>query len=245
MIGLGYKISDPHLVSKAHLIVDDFNEPYLTEHEAHHLFVVKRLIEGDSVTLCDGRGTVVPFRVVCNPSDRTTRRNKRDKVLVLQTDGDRYYRDFSAPILEMVLSVIDPDRLDIAISKLTELGVARITLVEAHRSRSVPQRLGEGRLGLARLTKITREAAGQSRSLYLPELSFGDYDAVMDRVIVCDMDGEDLVLPPSSVLIGPEGGFAPGEIPSTVTKWRLPGNVLRAETAALVAASLAIGMFQN
>jgi len=40
-----------------------------------------------------------------------------------------------------------------------------------------------------------------------------------------------------TVVIGPEGGWAPGEIPDTMRRWSLGSTVLRVETAAIVAAS--------
>jgi 16S rRNA U1498 N3-methylase RsmE len=42
---------------------------------------------------------------------------------------------------------------------------------------------------------------------------------------------------PRTVVIGPEGGWAPGEIPESVTRLDLGTTILRVETAALVAAA--------
>jgi 16S rRNA U1498 N3-methylase RsmE len=39
------------------------------------------------------------------------------------------------------------------------------------------------------------------------------------------------------VVIGPEGGWASGEVPDDVALWGLGDTVLRVETAALVAAA--------
>ena len=53
------------------------------------------------------------------------------------------------------------------------------------------------------------------------------------------VDIDDIELPSDVVLcVGPEGGFAPDEFLEDVVRVRLGGNVLRVETAALVAAAL-------
>jgi 16S rRNA U1498 N3-methylase RsmE len=39
------------------------------------------------------------------------------------------------------------------------------------------------------------------------------------------------------VVIGPEGGWASGEVPEDAIRWDLGDTVLRVETAALVAAA--------
>jgi 16S rRNA U1498 N3-methylase RsmE len=45
----------------------------------------------------------------------------------------------------------------------------------------------------------------------------------------------------ASVVVGPEGGFAPGEIPGHLPLWDLGPTVLRVETAAVVAAARLLG----
>ena len=65
-------------------------------------------------------------------------------------------------------------------------------------------------------------------------LTFADLG---DEIAVCDLSGGDETPNAGVVVIGPEGGWAEGEVPSGVTRWRLGPTVLRTETAALVAAA--------
>jgi len=50
-------------------------------------------------------------------------------------------------------------------------------------------------------------------------------------------------MPPraTTVVVGPEGGLAPDEIPNEVVLWDLGPTILRVETAALVAAARLLG----
>ena len=62
--------------------------------------------------------------------------------------------------------------------------------------------------------------------------------AEIDRpFVVCDRGGEREAPPARTVVIGPEGGWASGEIPEDAIRWDLGDTVLRVETAALVAAA--------
>ena len=63
--------------------------------------------------------------------------------------------------------------------------------------------------------------------------------AIKDQDSTLLVDIDDIELPSDVVLcVGPEGGFAPDEFLEDVVRVRLGGNVLRVETAALVAAAL-------
>lgn len=55
-------------------------------------------------------------------------------------------------------------------------------------------------------------------------------------IVVCHPGGESLVEVTRTVVIGPEGGFDEGEIPPGTSEISLGPNVLRVETAAVVAA---------
>jgi 16S rRNA U1498 N3-methylase RsmE len=54
---------------------------------------------------------------------------------------------------------------------------------------------------------------------------------------VCDPAGSRERPSARTVVIGPEGGWAPHEVPADTPLWDLGGTVLRLETAALVAAA--------
>jgi 16S rRNA U1498 N3-methylase RsmE len=61
--------------------------------------------------------------------------------------------------------------------------------------------------------------------------------ALSEPFVVCDPGGTRERPLARTVVIGPEGGWAPGEIPNSAHRWDLGPTVLRVETAALVAAA--------
>ena len=64
---------------------------------------------------------------------------------------------------------------------------------------------------------------------------FVTWQDLEEPVVVCHPEGGPLVQQPRTVVIGPEGGFADGEVPNGLPNWGLGPNTLRIETAALVA----------
>jgi 16S rRNA (uracil1498-N3)-methyltransferase len=164
------------------------------------------------------------------------------------------------------LSIVRFERMEWAIEKLTELGVARIIPLIARRS--------EKHLVLAatkrseRWRKISRESAQQSRRSQVPEIS--DPMSVMDyiaesqdalRLLLSEQERArslweslmttDQDATPSKEIyaaIGPEGGWTPEEFSSfEKSGWQsvsLGLNILRTETAAIAVASL-IGGWWN
>ncbi|MDA8195857.1 MAG: RsmE family RNA methyltransferase [Actinomycetota bacterium] len=231
--------SSGHFGSKAHTFERDCNPKGLGDDVLHHLFRVKRLRVGDVVSLTDGNGRVSLARV--EESSSSPPRGKRtSQVPELVAAGDIYRVEPSLPVVEVALSVIDSDKVDLAITKLTELGVASIHLFMAERSNST-HALGEGRFRLDRLTKIAIEALSQSRGCFLPKISFVDLPYLIENnfaFLTFDGDGFDPYL--RKYVIGPEGGFAQSEIPLNVKRCSFPGNVLRSETAAIAAAAISL-----
>ncbi|MGB8478029.1 MAG: RsmE family RNA methyltransferase [Acidobacteriaceae bacterium] len=164
------------------------------------------------------------------------------------------------------VSIVRFERIEWAIEKLTELGVARIVPLRAQRS--------EKHLVLAatkrceRWRKISRESAQQSRRSQVAEIS--DPMSVMDciaesrnalrylfseeersRSLWESLMTTDRNASPSReiyVAIGPEGGWTSAELSSFAENgWQsvsLGKNILRTETAAIAAASL-IGAWWN
>ena len=133
-------------------------------------------------------------------------------------------------------------------------GVAR---PEVHRGRRRPDRAAVGRalrraLGrraggpqLGRLRRIAVEASMQSRRVWLPELA-GPVPAVRRAwpwAVVAEPGGRAARTATIAVVaIGPEGGWSPAEVALAGGRSSLGPNVLRVETAAVVAASLMVGV---
>jgi 16S rRNA (uracil1498-N3)-methyltransferase len=157
------------------------------------------------------------------------------------------------PQINVYLSIFKFDCMEWAIEKLTELGVARITPVIAQRSgqhlvKAAPTRV-------ARWSKISHEAAQQSRRIAPPEIA----EPVALKNLVSVTEGARIVLseaehgvslkdalanchPPLALAFGPEGGWTPEEIKMFIDAgWKsasLGHTILRAETAAIAAVAV-------
>jgi 16S rRNA (uracil1498-N3)-methyltransferase len=223
----------------AHTFVSVLDDDVTLDGEAgHHLSRVRRLRSGESVTAADGEGCWRPYAVV----------RVRPGAVELHAQGAAVVEPQLEPRLVVAFALTKGTKPDLAVQKLTELGVDGITLLSTRRS--VP-RWGETRTDAAldRLRRIAREAAIQCRRARLPALD-GLHPVAELRgrpgLVVADPAGGDLAglaAPPGgewSLVVGPEGGFAPDEEAAleSAARLRLGPHVLRAETAALAGAAV-------
>jgi 16S rRNA U1498 N3-methylase RsmE len=136
---------------------------------------------------------------------------------------------------DLIVVTAAPDHRDRArflVEKLAELGVAELRFIET--------RHGHGRPPRARRVRSWAVAGlEQSRGAWLMRTPDGlvTFSALEDVFAVCDPGGSREKPHARTVVIGPEGGWAVGEIPEGVECWDLGDTVLRVETAALVAAA--------
>ncbi len=201
---------------------------------AHYLANVLRLGEGAELLLFDGRsgewqGAIegaAKKRLVL----RVTRQTRPPELL---------------PPLTLAFAPVKRAPLEWLVEKATELGVARLQPV-------VTQRTVVDRLNPERLAAIAVEAAEQCGRTRLPELAAPiKLGALLaepgGRLLFADETGgvpllEALEPGPTTILIGPEGGFTPEErdriLGAGATGVGLGPRILRAETAALAAVSL-------
>jgi RsmE family RNA methyltransferase len=116
------------------------------------------------------------------------------------------------------------------VEKTAELGVSRLLWVRTSRTEGRPPAADKAR-GWA------IAALEQSRGAWMVEMGTTDLmDLDPEDLIVADPDGADQ--PPSgrlTLLVGPEGGLAPEEIPPGSALLSLGPTVLRVETAAVAA----------
>ncbi|MFM2078394.1 MAG: putative ribosomal small subunit methyltransferase [Actinomycetota bacterium] len=208
--------------SAAHVFVASVDVPEPTPEDLHHLFRVLRVRDGETVTVSDGAGA---WRATVAAAG------------VLVPNGDVIHEPPQRPCT-IAAAIPKGDRLEWMVQKLTEVGVAEIVLL--HCSRSVVRWDGErAEKQLARLQRVAREAAVQSRRVWLPVLRgpvpFAQV-AALPGAALADPDGDPGVRA-QVVLIGPEGGFSPEELAAPLPRLRLLDTVLRVETAAVVAAS--------
>jgi 16S rRNA (uracil1498-N3)-methyltransferase len=211
--------------SAAHVFVESLEAPELRPEDAHHLFRVLRLRDGETVTVSDGDGGWRPT-VVEGPA--------------LLPSGP-IVREERTPAPVIASAIPKGDRVDWMVQKLTEVGVQRILFL--HCDRSVVRWDGErAARQLARLQKVAREAAMQSRRTELPEIAgpvpFATV-AAWPGAVLAEPDGSDiaaLAAAPSVLVVGPEGGFSGPELALGTPQVRFSSQVLRVETAALVGA---------
>jgi len=161
-----------------------------------------------------------------------------------------------APQLTLALAIFKFDRMEWAIEKCSEIGVARILPIVARRT--------DPRLAAAavkrrdRWERIALQASEQSRRSAAPEIAapirlreLGSTSTSTCKVVLAESDTntrlrdalssrpKDLIL-----AIGPEGGWTADELrwfrESSWVAASLGDTILRAETAAIVAAAFAL-----
>jgi 16S rRNA (uracil1498-N3)-methyltransferase len=207
------------------VFVESVEHPVLAPDDRHHLLRVLRLRDGEAVGVSDGLGA---WRITSMSSGE------------LIPVGEVRHEPPPVPC-RIAVAIPKGDRCDWMVQKLTELGVTDLWFV--HCARSVVRWEGErGVRQLDRMRRVAREAAMQSRRTWLPNIEgpvrFSEA-AAMPSVVLADPDGEALPAG-ATVLVGPEGGFAPEEAECVPAKVRLASGVLRVETAAVAAAVLLV-----
>ena len=208
------------------VFVDDVDTPTLSSHDRHHLERVLRVRRGDPVVVSDGAGR---WRVGTlggsGAVDPTT-------------EVERVTRP--EPPITVAFALTKGERPELAVQKLTELGVDRIVPFTASRS-VVRWDRGRSDGHVDRLRRVAREAAMQCRRSWLPEVAalapFGEV-AALPGAAMADAGGAPPTLEHPTVLIGPEGGWSDEERACGLPVVGLGAHVLRAETAAIAAATL-------
>lgn len=209
-----------------HALVEDVDRPVLDEAARHHLRRVRRLRDGDPISVTDGRGrwrwcsfaeAVEPIGpVVSDPEPR--------------------------PRLTVAFALVKGTKPELVVQKLVELGVDEIVPFVAERS---VVRWDDARRdrNVERLAVVAREAAQQSRRTWFPTIAavatFADL-ATRPGAVRCDSGGGTLTSQHTTVLVGPEGGWSDGE--RTTPTVDLGATVLRAETAAIAVGTLMVAL---
>jgi len=155
--------------------------------------------------------------------------------------------------ITVALSIFKFDRMEWAIEKCTELGVARIIPVIA--GRTEPHLAAAASKRVERWRRIARQAAEQSRRVSPPDifapLKFDELIAMTadSRIVLAEAE-EELLLKNAvrqdagSVLLafGPEGGWKPQELAAfREAEWMsacLGSTILRTETAIIAAVAI-------
>lgn len=192
--------------------------------------IVLRLGDGDRIVVLTGDGT----EAVCHLDGGDCIVEQRRP-----TPGEPAHR------LTIAQALIRGDGVEDVVREGTELGVARFRLFVSERC--VVRELSPRKL--ERLRAIAREAAEQSERGVVPEV---DGPATLAEVVPGSVllyerhDGRRLVEldPPTSVVIGPEGGFSEAEVAAAVqagaTLAGLGSRILRSRTVAAAVAAVTL-----
>lgn len=227
----------------------------LDEEQSKYLTRVMRLGSGDRVRVFNGRDG--EWRAeICRFEGR------RADLMPVERLRDQPAKGGAQ--LTLLFAPVKKSQTDFIVEKATELGAAFIQPVITERTQTRTVRLD-------RFQKIALEAAEQTERLDQPNVSdASSLDAALaalpagTAVIFCDEAGDEPGAPwggqagraapmagvlgelgncPAAILIGPEGGFSPGE--RTFLRGRadtypvsLGPRILRAETAAVSAMTL-------
>lgn len=209
-----------------HVFVADLDAIVLADDDRHHLEKSLRLRAGDPFTVSDGRGrwrsalfgpTIEPASLVHTP-------------------------DLPAYELTIGVALAKSGKPEFAVQKATELGIDHIMLFQAEHS-VVRWDAAKRTKNVVRMQRVAREAAMQSRQLRIPQVSVvGSLaEAIVGRQVArADFVGTAPICDHRFVLIGPEGGWSEGERAMVPAAVELGPSVLRAETAAVVAAALLV-----
>jgi 16S rRNA (uracil1498-N3)-methyltransferase len=201
--------------------VATLDAPVLSADDDRHLRKVLRARDGEEVVLTNGRGAWSLARVNAGGLEATGLVGQDDEL---------------APCV-LYMAPVKGDRSEWAVAKATELGVT--TIVPLITERLAIKFSGEARHKvLRRWTRIALEAAGQCRRTH--DLTIADPQSLTEvpaDVPACDFGGGGDWSSVRAVIVGPEGGFGPGELGER-PRLSLGPSVLRAETAAVMAAGL-------
>lgn len=216
------------------------NEKALSEDESRHAIKVLRLKEGDKIEILDGVGATYIAEII----DANAKKCEVNIVEKIKHPKPLYS-------IEIVVSPTkNADRIEWFLEKATEIGISKLTLIQAERTERKKVRID-------RLEKIAISAMKQSKTHFLPEIS---ELKILNDVLESLFDGQRFIahciedekqhlmtqmLPEGKyqILIGPEGDFTQEEIDLAISKGFKPitlgENRLRTETAALYACTTA------
>jgi 16S rRNA (uracil1498-N3)-methyltransferase len=211
--------------SAAHVLVADLADPVLDDPSEHHLRRVLRLRDGETITLTDGTGG---WR-------RATYTRAR-----VEPDGDVVVEPSPGPPLTLAVAPPKGERAEWLVQKCTEAGVDRIIWLDAERS--VVRWDGDrAARHLGRLRRIATEAALQSRRVWLPVLDAPvPATEILPLAAAAEPGGRAVQAGDTTIAVGPEGGWSDSESQLAASHVSLGPNVLRVETAAVVAVTLMV-----
>lgn len=224
----------------------------LTGEDARHIVKALRMQPGEGVTVCNGAGTDYLCEIYETAADTVT-------VRILESCPSKGEPGITAALL---MALPKADKMDFIVQKATELGVTKIIPFLSSRCVSRPDARSLAKK-IERWQKIAAEAAKQCGRGRIPAvdaaLPFADalYKAAQAQTALFLYETERVhslraaltqaPLSAVSIMIGPEGGFAPEEVQAALqaglVSVSLGPRILRCETAPL--AALAALMYES
>jgi 16S rRNA (uracil1498-N3)-methyltransferase len=213
--------------SAAHVLVKDIENVELDDETTHHLSRVLRIHHGESVTATDGNGS---WRVMEASAPAKN-------LFLLKPKGDVRREVEPSPRLGIAFAPLTRSATSQLVQQCTEAGVDDLyPIITAFTNTDVDS------LRTDRLQKIVAESVAQSRRVWLPILHepspWVNFISKHPEIVRADFDGEQTQFAEATIIaIGPEGGWSGTEREKTPKTINLGDTVLRAETAAVVAAA--------
>jgi 16S rRNA (uracil1498-N3)-methyltransferase len=214
--------------------------------EHHYLSKVRRLAVDDTVTLFDGEGSQAQARIVAIDAEQSE--------LLVDAPSAMPLPPFA---LTIAPALIKGERMDLAITKMVELGVRCIRPLTTERT-IVRLKADRAQARHKRFESLALAAARQSQNPHPAKIEpirpFSEVVAAADdydlKLIPCLSQAVvplEEALPSSEtrsamVLIGPEGGFSGDEVQLAEARGFVPVSLgprtLRAETACIAVATI-------
>ncbi len=234
------------------------NVDIIDKDDIQHIQRVLRLKESDNIVVLNGSG--YEYSVVITSIAPDIIKGKIVETIIHPLTE----RQASQIELTLVQSLLKFNKMDLIISKCTELGVTRIIPIKTRRS---IVNLTDKSKKLSRWERIAKSSSSQSRRLEIPIINpvtdiltslelIGEVDlglifyenattllrTVLNRYLAeREIPNKDC-LHKLAVFIGPEGGFSHQEVIQIEAKGFIPvslgPNLLRCETAPIVALSI-------
>ena len=211
--------------SYPHVLLENLQSPELCEEKLHHLKKVLRSKPNSLITATDGKGSWGVFNFSGN---------SLENVDEIRFEEERRHS------LTIAISLTKSGKPDLAVQKLTEIGVDEIVLFPAEYSVPLWDRSKQLK-NEKRLKRVTHSALEQSKGIWLPQVTFVSSFldvAALPGVAMADVSGGQVTASCTCLAIGPEGGWSQSEYAVNLPKICLSDQVLRAETAAIVAGAM-------
>lgn len=213
--------------SAAHVFVQSLETPNISTDDQHHLLKVLRVKATDQITVSNGVGAWITATItkdgdVCATSE------------LFLVEPPKWS-------LCIAFAPVKGEKPELIVQKLTELGIDEIIPLAPTVRSVVRWDSAKAAKQTGRLQRVANEASMQSRRVWLPVVhpvtQLADL-ASRHEVAFAEPGGVEVSAVHRTIVVGPEGGFAPDELGNSVSCVSLGESVLRAETAAIVAGAL-------